>query len=361
MGFTRLLDRGLLPDWLIRFGIRQLLKQRVREERRDGLEGQHRSVMEWVHSLRRSPIAVDTDAANGQHYEVPAAFYERVLGHRLKYSCGLWGPGIATLDDAEDAMLELYAERAQLADGQRVLDLGCGWGSLGLWIAERYPASRVLLVSNSSSQREFILARARRRGLENVEVMTCDVNELQLDGEFDRIVSVEMLEHVRNYRALLAKVASWLAEDGLLFVHVFTHREFAYPFETEGEDNWLGRHFFTGGQMPSDHLLLYFQDDVVIDDHWRVRGTHYAETAEAWLHNFDRERAALRPVLQEACGPDARRMEIYWRVFFMACAELWKWNDGCDWFVSHYRFRKRPARAPSAPSAPEARRQPALR
>jgi cyclopropane-fatty-acyl-phospholipid synthase len=344
MEYTRLLDRGLLPDWIIRFGIRRLLRSRIREERRDGLEVQHRSVMDWVERLRRSPIAVDTQAANEQHYEVPAAFYERVLGHRLKYSCGLWGPDTQTLDDAEDAMLALCAERAQLADGQRVLDLGCGWGSFGLWIAERYPNSQVLAVSNSSSQREFILARARHRGLTNIEVMTRDVNELALDREFDRIVSVEMFEHVRNYRTLLERVASWLDNEGILFIHIFTHREFAYPFEVEGEDNWLGRHFFTGGQMPSDHLLLYFQEHVVIDDHWRVRGTHYAKTAEAWLRNFDSDRAFLRSVLEGACGADWRRMEVYWRVFFMACAELWKWNDGRDWFVSHYRFSKRAAR-----------------
>lgn len=342
MALSRLLDSGLVPDRVIRMGIRRLLKQRIREEAAGGIAAQQRAVMDWVRELSRSRIAVDTDAANEQHYEVPAEFYELVLGHRRKYSSGLWTEGVDSLDRAEDAMLELYAERARLADGQRVLDLGCGWGSFSLWAAERYPNSRFVGVSNSASQRESIMERARARGLDNVEIHTCDVNELEVDGKFDRVVSVEMMEHVRNYQGLLERVSTLMKDDAEFFVHIFTHREFAYPFETEGDDNWMGKYFFTGGQMPSDHLLLYFQDHVRIDDHWRVSGEHYSRTAEAWLENFDANRARIREVFRSAYGEDAKRMEIYWRVFFMACAELWGWRGGRDWFVSHFRFAKRP-------------------
>ncbi len=348
MGFSTFLDRGLVPDFLIRFGIRRLLKDRIRLESEGALEGQQRRHMDWVRALRDSRIAIETDAANEQHYEVPAALYEKALGPHLKYSSGLWRDGITSLGDAERAMLECYGERARLADGQRVLDLGCGWGSFSLWAAAQFPNSRFTAVSNSASQKEFIDGRARAAGLTNLEVITCDVNKLELDEEFDRIVTVEMFEHVRNYRALLERVSKMLRDDGLLFVHIFTHREFAYPFETEGEDNWMGRYFFTGGQMPSDQLLLYFQDHVAIEDHWRVNGVHYSKTAEAWLSNFDREIETLRPVLRETYGAEANKMEIYWRVFFMACSELWKWNNGTDWFVSHYLFKKRvPARVES--------------
>ena len=340
-----LLERGWLPDAMIRFGIRRLLRQRLSEERRDSEADQQQRVMTWIDTLRSSPVAVDTDAANAQHYEVPPGFYERVLGPRLKYSSGLWSDGARTLAEAEDAMLQLVAERAGIRDGMQILDLGCGWGSLSLWLAERFPNASIVGLSNSNSQREFILGRAADRGLHNVSVVTRDIRAFdgaEFEGQFDRICSIEMMEHVRNYPQLLRTVAGMMHADALFFVHIFTHRDYAYPYNDQGgQRGWMARHFFTGGQMPSDHLLLYFQDHVAVERHWRVDGTHYAKTANAWLANMDTHASALKPLFDETYRSDAGRMWTYWRVFFMACAELWGFRRGSEWFVSHYTFRRR--------------------
>jgi len=337
-----LAEQGIIPDRLIRSGIGLLNRQRLREEHRGGIEALREHQRAFITMLRTSPIAVLTEAANEQHYEVPPEFFKLALGKHRKYSCCYYPSGTERLDEAEEKMFALTCERAQLRDGMGILELGCGWGSLTLWMAEHYPAARITAVSNSNPQREFITALCRERGIGNVEVLTADMNHFDTEKRFDRVVSVEMFEHMRNYELLLRKVASWMRPDAKLFVHIFCHKEYAYLFDTAGEDNWMGRHFFSGGIMPSDDLLLYFQDDVVLEGHWRLDGTHYERTANHWLANIDARKEAILPVLERTYGQkDAAVWFQRWRIFFMACAELWGFRNGQEWWVAHYLFRKR--------------------
>lgn len=338
-GLIGLAERGLLPDALLRLGIRRQCEDRLRIELAGGPEAQAERFRERIGQLRSSPVAIHTDAANTQHYELPPAFFKHCLGNRLKYSCAYYPRGDETLDQAEEAMLKLYGERAELADGQRILELGCGWGSLTLWMAEHYPNARITAVSNSRPQREHIETQCLARGFGNVEVITRDVNRLQLpDAGFDRCVSIEMFEHMRNYERLLGDIGRWLTPGGKLFVHIFAHRTLMYPFETEGEDNWMGRHFFTGGLMPASDTLLWFQRALRIEQRWHVDGTHYEKTANHWLRNQDDHRESVMAVLREAYGEHAALWFQRWRMFWMACAELFGYDDGREWLVAHYRF-----------------------
>ena len=335
----RLIEKDLLPDWIIRIGIRRLLRQRLREIAHPSPEFQ---VAQFAESLRAMPIAINTEESKVQHYEVPTAFYQYCLGPRLKYSSGYYAAGDETLAQAEAAMLTLTCERAQLADGLEILELGCGWGSLTLWVAEKYPRSRITGVSHSSTQREHILAEAGRRGLTNVSILTCDMNDLQLMGRaFDRVISVEMFEHMKNWPLLMASIARWLKPGGYFFAHVFTHARFCYHFEVRDETDWMSKYFFTGGMMPAHALFPCFQADLTLVQDWKVNGRHYAQTAEHWLQNMDKHRAEILPLLAETYGgANTAKWWNYWRLFYLACAELWWFRGGEEWHVSHYLFRK---------------------
>ncbi|SAL76201.1 cyclopropane-fatty-acyl-phospholipid synthase [Caballeronia peredens] len=339
----RTCERGLVPDALMRLGMRALLRRRLADEHAHDVE-------RFVEELRASPIAIDTQAANAQHYELPDAFFEAHLGPRLKYSCGFYPRGDETLAQAELAMLELYAERAQLADGQRILDLGCGWGSLALWMAARYPRAQVVALSNSHGQRAFIEARARERGLHNLRVVTGDIVGFDFprgDAAFDRILSIEMFEHMKNYGLLLAKLARWLADDGRLFVHLFAHRTLAYHFTSRDGSDWMSRYFFTGGTMPSAPLLLHFQDDLRVSRQWWLEGSHYARTANQWLASLDAARDRIMPMLRDVYGDASAIWFQRWRMFYMAVAELFGYARGGEWGVAHFLFEKRATGAAS--------------
>jgi len=341
MSAITLAEHRWLPDSIVRIGIRKLLKQRLKDEFAYDAEQQNKRYRELLQSLSASPIAIETDAANEQHYEVPAEFYRYALGKHLKYSSCYWDDQTDNLDQAEAKMLNLTMARAELHDGQHILELGCGWGSLTLWMAQQLPNSRITAVSNSNNQRKYIQKQAEFQHLDNIEVITCDVNQLNLHNQYDRIVSVEMFEHMRNYDSLLNKVALWLKPDGKLFVHIFCHRYLAYPFETQGDDNWMGRYFFTGGMMLARDTLLHFQKHLKLQCQWDLSGSHYQKTAEAWLNNMDMNSQDIIDLFTKTYGKKQAAIWLQrWRIFFMACAELFGYSNGNEWLVAHYLFTK---------------------
>lgn len=331
-------ESGYVPDPLLRLGIKRLLRQRLRNER-------CATRIDPTGSPNGSEtIALATDRANEQHYELPPEFFELMLGARLKYSSCYWPERVQDLDGAEEAMLELSCERAGIRNGMRVLDLGSGWGSLGLWIAERYPGCRVTTVSNSEPQQRFIRRCAEERGLGNVETIRADVNGFRPEGCWNRVVSVEMFEHVRDHAELLARIAGWLAPGGKLFVHVFCHRTTSYPFEIDGDNDWMARHFFTGGMMPSLDMLNRIDRDMRVIQRWEIDGTHYERTLSAWLERLDDRRGEAMRILADHHGPGrARVCFVRWRLFLLACAELFGFRQGREWLVGHYLLE--PARS----------------
>jgi len=346
MNLIDLCEQGYVPDALSRLGMRQLMKQRLVDEAAGDGEQRSQRFNQFLAELRNSPIAVETGAANEQHYEVPAEFFHRHLGPRLKYSCALYPTGNETLAQAEELMLSLYAERAGLRDGQRMLDLGCGWGSLSLWLAEHYPNSQVVGLSNSHGQREFILQRAAKRGLTNLTILTGNIVDFEfpaggIHGGFDRVLSIEMFEHMKNYGLLLAKIARWMNDDAKLFIHIFVHKLLAYHFQVANQTDWMSQYFFTGGTMPSENLLLNFQDDVKLEQQWWVSGTHYERTSNHWLAGMDAHKAEILEIFRKGYGKDAAVWVQRWRMFYMAVAELFGYADGNEWGVAHYRFAKR--------------------
>ena len=335
-------EKGLTPDWIIREGIRRLLRERLSEIQANDTEATAALTTAFVRAMEAAPIALLTEKANEQHYEVPADFFGLALGPHRKYSSGYWSEQTRDLGDAEAEALALTCQHADIADGQEILELGCGWGSLSLWMAVHYPASRITAVSNSQSQREHIERQAARRGLDNLHIITADMNAFETTQRFDRVVSVEMFEHMRNWRALFGRVQGWLKPGGKFFMHIFVHRSVPYAFVEKDDNDWMSRHFFSGGMMPSDELPLHFQEHLQLLQRWRWDGRHYEKTANAWLAQIDRQRNAVLPILAGTYGADKADMWFTrWRIFFMACAELWGYNNGQEWWVSHYLFERK--------------------
>ena len=335
-------ERGIVPDAFARAGIRRLIRSRLAEIAAAEPAEAAAQAEAFVATMRDAPIALMAEKANEQHYELPSAFFGHVLGRRRKYSSAWWPEAVTDLDAAEEAALAATAERAGLGDGQRILELGCGWGSLTLWMAERYPRARITAVSNSHSQRAHIEAEAARRGFSNVAVVTAQVADFHPHERFDRVVSVEMFEHLRNWPEMFRRISGWLEPGGKFFMHVFVHRASPYAFEGRDESDWMARHFFSGGMMPSDDLALRFQDDLSLLSRWRWDGTHYARTAEAWLARMEARREWVWPILEQAYGAEGAALWwARWRLFFMSCAELFGYDQGREWWVAHYLFEPR--------------------
>ena len=337
-------EQGRVPDAMLRAGIRRLLRQRLDEIEAHDCEAAAGRLERFVTMMESSPIAPLPEKANEQHYELPAEFFVEVLGPRRKYSSCYWRPEENTLASAEENALAVTCERAEIEDGMHILELGCGWGSLTLWMAQKYPRARITAVSNSAGQRRFIEAQAVHGGFDNIDVITADMNEFDTTSRFDRVVSLEMFEHMRNYGLLFRRVHDWLRPGGKFFMHIFCHRLVPYEFEERDASDWMSRHFFSGGIMPSDALPLRFQRHLRLCRQWRWNGRHYERTLNAWLERMDERKAVLMPILQSVYADAAPVWWVRWRIFFMACAELFGYNGGNEWWVSHYLF-ERPSRA----------------
>ena len=353
MDLDNLLARGVLPDFLLRKGVRRLIKKRVKRQNELSIEARFDYLQKFIKELKEQPIAVETEAANEQHYELPPEFFEEILGRNLKYSCCYWSDDLKTkkllkqndlrerLDQAELEMLKLTAERAEIKNGQNILELGCGWGSLSFYMVKKFPDSRIISISNSKLQIDYINNLAVRNGIENLRAVKADINNFNTEARFDRIVSVEMFEHMRNYQKLMQKISNFLNDKGKLFVHIFSHQFYPFTYQDSKNTDWMARYFFSGGTMPSQDLLHYFTDDLSLEKQWAVSGKHYQKTLEAWLKMMDQEKEVIYPILEKTYGEaDAKKWWNYWRLFFISSAEFFGFDDGDDWFISHYLFQK---------------------
>jgi cyclopropane-fatty-acyl-phospholipid synthase len=337
-----LIARGWVPDFMIRGSIRKRLSQTIHEESKKGQTHGPNRILDFVDELKRAPIAVSTQEESKKPLEMPPRFFETILGRGMKYSSGYWREGVVNLDLSESDMLETTLWRAEIVDGHNILELGCGWGSLSLLAAFRFPNSRVTAVSNSSLQKSYIEQKAAERGITNLTVITADMNQFETDEKYDRVVSIEMFEHMRNYEKLLDKISSWLTPEGKLFVHLFCHHKYAYLYESSNRRDWIARYFFKGGIMPSENLLLYFDNKFQIENRWKIPGTHYQKTCRAWLERMDKNKDGILQIFREVYGAkDAKRWMSRWRVFFMSCEELFGYKNGEEWYVTHYLLKKK--------------------
>ena len=328
-------ERVPLPDAIIRAAIHRLCSRTATRLASGNAEGDA-----WfADEMAARAIAEYSDEANAPHYEVPAAFFAKMLGPNRKYSCCFYREPASTLQEAEEEALRQTVEHADLADGQLILELGCGWGSLSLWMARQFPHSQVVAVSNSKSQCAYIEGEAARRGLKNLRVTNSDMNMFDAGQKFDRIVSIEMFERMKNWRELMVRVRSWLKPDGRFFLHVFTHRSGSYLFDGADGEDWIGQHFFTGGVMPSHHLIRQYADLFAVEKEWRWSGTHYQRTAQDWLARFDADREPIEAILHKVYGSDTGLWMRRWRWFLLATAGLFGYADGSEWGVSHYRMK----------------------
>ncbi len=336
MNLVAAVERLPFPDAVTRAGIAMLVGRTSRRLDQVGPAAER----DFAMAMAAQPIALHPEAANAQHYELPAAFFSHVLGPRRKYSCCLYD-GADTLVEAEERALAETVAHAQLADGQRILELGCGWASLSLWMAETFPHADITAVSNSRLQREYIEAEATRRGLSRLRVITADMNDFAAEERFDRVVSVEMWEHMSNWPKLLRRVNDWLTQEGRLFLHVFSHRTMPYQFDHADRSDWIAQHFFTGGMMPSHGLIHHVDGPFAVEAEWRWNGAHYRRTAEEWLANYDANAGAIDAILREVYGREAKVWKRRWRIFFLATAGLFGARGGSEWGISHYRLRPR--------------------
>ena len=329
-----LAERGWIPDFLLRIAVKFISKARIKKS------SSFSEKLDVISSLRDGPIAELTPFANKQHYEVPPAFFEKVLGSKLKYSCSLFSDNQKSLNDAETEMLKTYIERANIRSKQEILDLGCGWGSFSLYAAQKFSNSNFTAVSNSDEQINFIKSKIQELGLTNLLALKQDINQLNLNKKFDRIVSIEMFEHMRNYKNLLQRLSNLMTDDGLLFVHIFCHRQSAYFYEIKNQWDWMTKYFFTGGIMPSKDIFEFFDEDLTVAESWEINGKHYSKTSKSWLKNIDKNSKIVNQILNQHY--DEKNIWFNrWRIFFLACEEFFKINDGKEWFVSHYLLEKK--------------------